>query len=157
MKMKRRNTTTALLCALIGLMIIAGFAIARPIPAPVEETEPVIEAVETGETGETEATAEDEPIEFPKWLDFIMRNIWPFLAGVLATLGISLAFGFKFLRELGEVLLAIANFGEGTGTWDDVKKEIVELIQLFRDKSPVHTIQAIGKTRAIKKGKRHIS
>ena len=133
-------------------MLIAGFAIARPIPAPVEETEPVIEAVETGETGETES-----PVEFPKWLDFIMRNIWPFLAGVLATLGISLAFGFKFLRELGEVLFAIADFGEGTGSWDNVKKEIIDLIQLFRDKSPAHTIQAIGKTKAIKKGKRHIS
>jgi len=91
--------------------------------------------------------------EIPSILDWIMENLWGFILGGLGAFGISIAIFWKVSRQVGEFLLAVAEFGEGGGDWATVKKEFLDIIQLFRNSNPLDTEKGIKKATHIVSGK----
>jgi len=125
---------------IIALLILAGVAVFAAETVSILTGE-CISAVEVAE-----AVEEAAEIGLPGWVDFLMEKVLPFVFGALAAFGISLALGYKFMREFGEALIATADFGDGNISWPELKKEILDVILLFRDKSPWHTVKGVSKT-----------
>lgn len=111
-----------------------------PATANVAELEPEESPPEDGE-------------DVPTWekiLDFIMNNFWALLLTVLGGAGIALVAVWRYVRQIGEALIAIANFGEGTGSWDKAKDEIKDIIELLMNRNPVDTVIAAKNAKKLK-------
>ena len=85
-------------------------------------------------------------------IDYIMANFWGLLISVLAGAGISLAIVWKTSREIGQFLIAAADFGDGTAEWALVKKEFIDIVMLFKNKNPLDTIKAANKSKKLVAG-----
>ena len=72
-----------------------------------------------------------------------LEKVITIVISLAAGWGINFALGWKFSREVGEMMIAIANAGEGTGKWSVAWTELQHIIALFKSKKPGTTTQAL--------------